>query len=148
VELTTLDVEDSVQPDVVGSVTALPFDDDAFAVAVCCEVLEHLPWDQAATAARELRRVTTGRLVCSVPDVRYYAGLTAFAGIKILRKTLRLDIPRLLGRQLPPGSNHRWEVGRGRSAGEFRRLLQDAGWVIEHEFRDERNPYHRFYIGR
>jgi SAM-dependent methyltransferase len=147
-QVTALDIDPDLGPDVVGSVTELPFDDGAFAVSVCCEVLEHLPWSEFPRAAGELRRVTRGRLVFSVPDVRYYAGLTAFAGIKVVRKTLRIDVPRLVGRQLPPGSNHHWEIGRGRTARQVRDALAGCGWTVEQEFRDERNPYHRFYIAR
>lgn len=49
----------------VGSATDLRFDDDAFDVVVCLEVLEHL--EEPPVAVAELARVCRGHLVLSVP---------------------------------------------------------------------------------
>lgn len=145
-DVRTLDLDRTLEPDVVASVESMPFDDGTFAVAVCCQVLEHLPWEAFEPSVRELRRVTSGRLVLSVPDVHWYVGLSAVAGIRIIKRSLRIDLPRLFGRQLPAGSRHCWEIGRGRSADELRNALTRAGWTVHEEFRDDANPYHRFYI--
>ncbi|MCP4869397.1 MAG: methyltransferase domain-containing protein [Proteobacteria bacterium] len=147
-DVRTLDIDQGLAPDVTASVEQMPFEDGTFAVAVCCQVLEHLPWESFATAAAELRRVTHGRLVMSVPDVHWYVGLSAFAGVRILKRSLRIDLPRLTQRRLRPDSAHCWEVGRGRSAREVRGVLEGAGWSVTDEFRDEANPYHRFFIAR
>lgn len=50
-------------------VAQLPFPDRHFDLAVCSEVLEHVPED--AAALRELRRVTSGPLLLTVPAHRY-----------------------------------------------------------------------------
>ncbi|HHO52314.1 MAG TPA: class I SAM-dependent methyltransferase [Deltaproteobacteria bacterium] len=55
---------------VEGSVSALPFDDDAFDTVVCTHTLEHVQ-DLAATV-RELRRVARQRLIVVVPRQRPY----------------------------------------------------------------------------
>jgi SAM-dependent methyltransferase len=54
-------------PALVGDVTAMPFADGSFDLAVCAEVLEHVDDDEAG--ARELARVLApgGRLAGSVP---------------------------------------------------------------------------------
>jgi 2-polyprenyl-3-methyl-5-hydroxy-6-metoxy-1,4-benzoquinol methylase len=49
------------------SVDALDFEDRSFDVVLCMEVLEHLPTDTFNRALPELRRVTNGRLIMSVP---------------------------------------------------------------------------------
>lgn len=49
----------------VGSVYALPFDDDAFDLVLCSEVLEHL--DRPDDALAELRRVARRHVAVTVP---------------------------------------------------------------------------------
>lgn len=48
-----------------GSIFEMPFPDDSFDLVVCTEVLEHLP--QPAAGLAELRRVSRGWLLLSVP---------------------------------------------------------------------------------
>jgi SAM-dependent methyltransferase len=50
---------------VEGDLTSTPFDDDAFELVVCTEVLEHLP--DPCAALRELARVCRGHLLLTVP---------------------------------------------------------------------------------
>lgn len=53
------------RPMVQGSITALPFQDAAFDVVLCAEVLEHVP--DVEVAAAELSRITKRTLVIGVP---------------------------------------------------------------------------------
>jgi 2-polyprenyl-3-methyl-5-hydroxy-6-metoxy-1,4-benzoquinol methylase len=52
------------------SLDDLPFDDDAFDLVLCLEVLEHIP--DPASALRELARVAGSRLVVSVPHEPWF----------------------------------------------------------------------------
>src|SRR3954447_19676753 len=54
VTVTTLDIDATVRPDVVGSVADIPLPDDSVDVALASEVLEHLPFDQVEHALAEL----------------------------------------------------------------------------------------------
>lgn len=58
------------KPLVCGSVTALPFKSGAFEVALCSQVIEHLPQPDSELALRELIRVLKqgGRIVIGTPD--------------------------------------------------------------------------------
>lgn len=49
------------------SIVEMGFDDDAFDVVVCMEVLEHLPEEIFEPAIAELRRVCRGQLLMTVP---------------------------------------------------------------------------------
>lgn len=145
--VTTLDVREELGPDIIGSVDDVPFDTGSFAVVLCCQVLEHLPWERSCRAMSELVRVSSAALVISVPDVQYYAGIAVLDGVRRRERKLRVDLPRLLGRgRLPP--EHHWEIGRsGTPAKKVRRALEQSGMQIDEEFRNPHNPYHRFYVG-
>ena len=52
---------------VQGDATALPFDDDAFDLVVCTEVLEHVSPSRLTRACRDLARVTRSHLLIGVP---------------------------------------------------------------------------------
>jgi len=75
VELSPVSVEAARQRNVgevlMGSVTEMPFADDSFDLAVCLDVIEHLPDDRLAL--RELRRVIApgGSLVVTVPAYQW-----------------------------------------------------------------------------
>lgn len=66
-EYITLDMAISLQPDVVGSILAIPFPDQSFDSIVCLEVLEHIPDTKKAIA--EITRVLKpgGVLLLSAP---------------------------------------------------------------------------------
>jgi SAM-dependent methyltransferase len=76
-EVTTLDMDPSLAADVHGSVTELPFDNDAFDVILCSQVLEHMPWEAVRAALPELGRVAAKAAVISVPDSRPWAGIAS-----------------------------------------------------------------------
>jgi SAM-dependent methyltransferase len=75
VEVTTLDMDPALEPDVQGSVTELPFADNAFDAALCSQVLEHMPFSAAERGLRELARVARSGIVLSVPDATPWAGV-------------------------------------------------------------------------
>jgi SAM-dependent methyltransferase len=74
VDVTTLDPDTALEPGIVGSVTAIPLDDDSFDVVLCSQVLEHLPFEEAEVALREIRRVCRRGAVVSLPDARPWMG--------------------------------------------------------------------------
>ena len=69
-DLTTIDIDPDLKPDVVGDVLKMPFPDDAFDLAVCAEVLEHLPFEKFPAALTEIGLVTKQGLILSLPDKR------------------------------------------------------------------------------
>jgi ubiquinone/menaquinone biosynthesis C-methylase UbiE len=56
-----------------GSLSALPYADGTFKRALCLDVLEHLTFDEQATALAELRRVLEpgGELLVTVPNLAH-----------------------------------------------------------------------------
>lgn len=151
VELQTLDTAAELQPDRVGSVLAMPFDDGQFDLVVCCQVLEHLPFDDFLPALRELRRVARHRVLLSLPDTRRHLGL-AFCLLRWGWRTWEFNPPRWKNarRFLPANlSGHHWEIGYGGTLGvHIKRKIRAAGFRIERQYRLHKHPWHEFYVSQ
>jgi len=145
-ELRTVDLDERLGPDVVASVTDLPFDDDSFDVACCFETLEHLPWEQFPVALRELKRIARRRVLISLPDVtpclRLRLGLrpTKYA-IDLSRDWVRGKTPEHVF-----DGQHYWEIGaRGTGLPVVQQVIEQTGLRITEVHRDAEDPYHRFF---
>src|SRR5262245_65958374 len=82
-EVTTLDFDESVRPDLVGDVTKIPCEDGAFDCVLAAEVLAHLPFEQIGTALAELKRVSRGHVIVRLRDP--FVGLSALVTIAGIR---------------------------------------------------------------
>jgi len=150
IAVTTVDVEPSVCPDVLADVRRMPFEDQSFDVAVCCQVLEHLPFEDFGDALRELRRVTRGQLVLSLPDQDRYFELTVRLP-KLGCRTVAWSLPRLRPRPLPPARfaemGHHWEIGvRGTPRRRVLGTIIAAGSRVQRTWRVPELPWHRFFV--
>ena len=148
VEVRTVDIDAELGPDVVGSVHKLPLCDDAFEAAVCCEVLEHIPFEHFGEAVRELGRVARQWVVLSLPDVRRHYGVH-FLVPKLRWLKLDVSIPRYgIGEFMRPGE-HFWEIGyRGTPYRRVRKEIEKSGLGIERCFRLSSSSWHTFFLLR
>lgn len=53
---------------ILGSVEFLPFTDESFDLVLCCEVLEHLPFEIYPKAIKEIERVAATYIIVTVPN--------------------------------------------------------------------------------
>lgn len=146
VDVTTLDFDERLGPDVVGSVTALPFEADRFDVVCCFETLEHLPWTDLAVASAELRRVARRHVLLSLPDVTPYLNVDLRYGFG--RRLL--DVFRDLADSAPPvhefNGEHYWEIGkRGYPLARVLSTITAVGLTLDRDFRVREHPYHHFF---
>lgn len=146
VSLVTLDIDPELTPDVVGSVLALPFRKAAFELVSCCEVLEHLPFEDFIAAIHELYRVSKQHVVISLPDAtRHYRILITLPKLGTIKKLIQIP------RTKPPAHRfdgwHYWEIGKaGYSLARIKAELKQAGFGLQRTYRIFENPYHRFFI--
>jgi ubiquinone/menaquinone biosynthesis C-methylase UbiE len=144
VNVTRMDFDESLEPDVVAEVTEMPFADGAFDIVACFEVLEHLPFDLVPQALRELCRVSRAHVLFSVPDWDHDLRMeVCLPGLG--RRRLRFSLPRLVRCTLAC-RRHYWEIGANGCSLE--RLIQEieaAGLRIVETYRAWELSYVRFF---
>jgi SAM-dependent methyltransferase len=151
IDVTTLDVQADLSPDLTGDVRKIPCGDASFDVSCCCQVLEHLPLADMPAALRELRRVTRWRLVLSLPDLTRFFGLSAtlpFLGRRDLGVSLPIREPDDAWKAARLDTmGHYWEIGMngGTSRGVLD-ALRRAGFDRVRTFRVPEIRWHRFFI--
>ncbi|MHB1769608.1 MAG: class I SAM-dependent methyltransferase [Minisyncoccota bacterium] len=140
---TSVDIAEDLHPDVVASVTSLPFPEEAFDVVCAFEVLEHLPFSEFESALAELARVARHTVLVSLPHL----GPSLRLEFKIpflpqVRLAYKIPYPK---RHVFNGQ-HYWEIGkRGFSARRIRNILSKQ-FQIEREFVPFENQYHHFFV--
>lgn len=150
--ITTLDILRGLNPSVASSALALPFRDKSFDVSLCCEVLEHLPYNSFSGALRELRRVTRKSLIMSLPDVSYcLTAKIAFRNLPKLPFNLwhegYLSVPRLYRRDYPFNGQHYWDIGKkGYPLKRINDSIKESGFKLVKTYRVIEWPFHRFFI--
>lgn len=143
VKVETLDIDPELRPDHVGSATALPFDDNTYDVVCAFQILEHLPYDVALKAFKEMVRVSRGHVVISLPDAKpvwryhfYIPKLGVFDWL-LSRPFHRMQRHHFDG-------EHHWEINK--HGYHLSRVLEDFGAAcsLTKTYRVVENPYHRF----
>jgi len=143
----TLDIDPGLGPDKVGSVTEIPFEDNSFECVLCCEVLEHLPYEKFSIALKELKRVAKKQIILSIPDAsrkyRFLIQIPKVGEVKFL-----IPIPRFKKIKHEFDGEHYWEINKknyplSRIKNEINNI---DGIKLEETYELFENAYHRFFI--
>ncbi|HJV92561.1 MAG TPA: class I SAM-dependent methyltransferase [Azonexus sp.] len=143
-DVRTLDFDASVAPDIVGDVTQMPCESRSYDCVLAAEVLEHIPFGEFGKALSELRRVSRGHVVITLP-APFVGGsaLLNFSGLK--QKGLFFGLPYWIAHKFD--GQHYWELGkRGYSLWRIRRLIRQQGLRIVSEFRPAPSLYCYFFV--
>ena len=143
----TIDVDDKLEPDIVGSITDIPAEDEAYHAFLCCQVLEHLPWDDLENALSELARVVTAGGVISVPSNKPTWLLLKHDSISSGTRRITLGARRNKPMKVTDGQ-HYWELESNRTTEDFRKKIRAVGLRIEYEIQPVENMYHQFFVVR
>jgi hypothetical protein len=146
--VTSLDIDPALQPDVVGDVRVLPFDDASFDVALCGQVLEHIPWADFSVALEEIAR-TSNHAVVGLPQWgqwwQFIVRIPKLGRVRGRRLSLGGAI-RWLPRTV--NANHYWEIGGpGTRLADVRKAIE-VSFEIEREYVVAQNPFHRLFVLR
>lgn len=143
-EVITLDISESLKPDVVASVEKMPLADNSFDVVLAAEILEHLPFEKFSQSLSEIRRVTRQHAVISLP----HWGWTFYLMLKIplIRKVqIMFKVSGFLKHRF--NGEHYWEIGKkGFSLPKIKKEINLVGFKILRDFVSTDSPYHHFFI--
>ena len=145
VNLTTIDFDKTLEPNIVASVTNIPLQDNTYCIVSCFEVLEHLPFNQVSVALNEIYRVAKQGVVISVPDSGRYVKMA----VHFLRMNFEWLAPFLSGlrqRRHQFDGEHYWELNtKGYSLKSFIAMLESTGFAITDTYRAPQTPRHRMF---
>ena len=145
ITVTTADIAEDLNPDVVSSVTDLPFPDNSFDGVLAAEVLEHLPFDDVPLALAEIRRVARRFAVVSLPHAGYVFSCEFKVPLMRRREFIR-KLPFFWKKHAFNGE-HYWELGtRGYSVARIKKMMADAGFAVRESQIHADDPSHCFFL--
>lgn len=144
IKTVTIDIDESLNPDVVASVLKVPFPDNEFDVVLCAQVLEHLPYDDFPQALSEIKRVAKVGAVVSLPHfgpaIRF---LFKFPFLPEIKFMIKLPYPK---KHIFKGE-HYWEIGKkDYSLKKIKNDIERCGFKIAKDYVIFENPLHHFFI--
>lgn len=141
--VTTLDIDERLCPEIIGSVTKIPMPDASVDCFICCQVLEHLPWEALESALEELFRVSRKGGIISVPTNRPFVQVSWYSAIR----TFKRRFPVFWIRNQPIrviNDTHYWELGSNVRTVDFQSALAKK-FTITKDYQANENPYHHFF---
>ena len=147
-DVTTMDINENLKPDVVGDITELDsyFENGAFDLVLCAEVLEHMPLADSLKALEKMSIVSSKHVIVTLPrsqkilfDFQFYMKLPTFARFA---SGLFMSLPWRRENIL----NHHWELDSKKKTTikEMKKLMEENYKVASLE-REKLNPYHYFF---
>lgn len=145
VTVTTVDIASDLKPQIVASVTELPFADDSFDLVLAAEVLEHIRFEDIPKALREIYRVVGRFVIISLP----HAGFVFSFGFKcpLLPRTDYIWKLPFFWKKHQFQGEHYWELGKkGYSVSRIKNLFSKNGFVVRSARLYTDDPAHYFFI--
>ena len=142
-DIETVDLDQTLNPDHVASATDLPFSQNSFDVACAFQVLEHLPYDSAIAALKELLRVSKKGVVISIPNA--HPVWKIHLNVPLLPRVSKIiNHPHYIPKKHEFDGEHYWEIGK--KDYQLKRILHDLEQhaMIISQNRIFENPYHHF----
>lgn len=143
-EITTLDIAPSLEPDIVGSILEMSFPDGAFDLVACFEVLEHLPFEKFQESLENIYRVSKRYAVISLPDCKPACRIYLS---KIGRRRFLLELPFFSPPEHKFNGQHFWEINKkGYPLQTILRIMKKVGFKLNKTYRIWENPYNRMFV--
>lgn len=144
--ITTCDINENLAPDHVLPVQQLQkvFLPGEFDLAVCCEVLEHIPFEEFEPAIAAIASVAD-RLYLTLPNYRKFFGFSGYFDVPRLRTLFNIGIYLPIPRKITP--EHFWELdsaSHSKTANIISIIEKYFPKVNTHNYK--LNRYHRAFI--
>ena len=145
VQVTTVDIASDLQPDVVGSVTVLPFEPNSFDCVLAAEILEHIEFKDVSQALSEIALVTRKSVVISIPHPGWVFSISYKLPLFPLVR-LMSQIP-FFWKTHTFNGEHYWELGKkGYPIKRFTDAGAAAGLKLVRAEKHTDDPGHRFFL--
>lgn len=148
-EIKIFDIAEDLQPDYLGNILELSnIVNKKFDSILCCQVLEHLPFEKFECCISELGKIVDRYVILSLPQHNISFSLNLKLP-KIKSRTFKLLIPMCLKRwnfEKHGREEHYWEIGtKNYSLKKIRKTIEKY-FFIKNEYTVDENLYHRFFI--
>ncbi len=145
-DVTTADINGDLKPDYVAPLGDLPAltNGRQFSLVACCEVLEHMPWEEFEHSIATMRKLSPN-LYLTLPNYAKFFGFSGFLDIPRIRRLMNigayLPIPRKIS------AEHFWEVGSSRatSASAIKAILR-RHYPNVRDYSYRLNRYHHAFV--
>lgn len=143
--LTTLDLDKELKPDITASVLKMPVEDNGFDLILCAEVLEHLPFENFSQALDEIKRVAKNNVILSLPDHRRTL-LNFTVKFPFIRQfNIFIKIPSFKKHKFD--GQHYWEIGKsGYPVSKIKENIKKSGLKIIDNFTPFDAPSNHYFI--
>lgn len=145
-DITTADINDDLEPDYVAPLAELPglMKGRQFDLVACCEVLEHMPWDEFENSISTMRQLSP-RLYLTLPNYAKFFGFSGFLDIPRIRRLMNVGAYLPIPRKISP--EHFWEVGTSRenSARAIKAILRRY-YPRVRDYSYRLNRYHHAFV--
>lgn len=150
----TADFDAKTHPDYLTDVRSLSsVVKEQFDVVLCCQILEHIPFEHVQTVLHDLLTVSHKHLIVTLP----YTTLGTFSPyfviklLPFLKPFSWLHIFQLFSKnhEITSIDGHQWEIGKkGYPLKKIKECFKQAGWMVEKEYPIFENPYHYMFVCR
>jgi hypothetical protein len=145
IKVYTFDFDSTLKPDFVGDIRNIGtiLNGKHFDVILCCQVLEHLPYDRFESILQKLKQITDN-VIISLP----YFPINFFLIVKLpLIGHMRIDINiHRFHKKLKFNGEHYWEIGwKGYTKRKITKSIRKF-FTITKCFVVPHNHYHMFFI--
>jgi ubiquinone/menaquinone biosynthesis C-methylase UbiE len=143
INYTSVDIAEDLDPDVVGSVISLPFENNSFDMVCAFEVLEHLTYENFLKSLSEMSRVSRKCVIISLPH--FGPRLQLYMKLPLVPE-LRLSYKVPYHKRHEFNGEHYWEIGKkGSSLSKVKRDIKKY-FKISKEFVPFESQYHHFFV--
>lgn len=143
-DIRTVDIDPELYPDYLISVSDLDsVCVDKFEVILCCQVLEHLPFDLFEKSILQLSQVCSGFCILSLPQMYYRFRMSLYI------QTHELYYQYIYNRKnidYKFNGEHYWEIGVENCSLKEIEIIIKKYFNIERTYVVKNNPYHRFFV--
>lgn len=147
INITTVDIDPKLQPDIIASITDLPILGDSFDVVCAFQVLEHMPYNESLKGLSELLRVAKYSTLISLPNQKpcrkFYFSFPYIRNFQFLIEKICFQ-----PKNFHFDGEHYWELNaKGYESDKvIKDILSINSVKNTNHYRLFDNPYHHFII--